>query len=404
MNNNLANPLLILKEKFQQAWSGCLEIAEPEDSSISWQIYLSQGKVQYATSTAGNQERLNYLWQQLNLGSNCPQVTAANEYEQICQWCNGNSDSNATELLLKLTQEALNQILSIEKADIKTIENRVLSAPVTSFAIKDLLSQPLVDSWKKVRSYLKNSFARLDIKKDNSFKFYKLWKDLGQDPEFDDFINNQKISFILDKCSKSLAFYQFASLLNLEILTLAGYLQPFIEAQIVEQKPFKVNQIKDNTSRNFTSAKHTATISSKNTVNLSNQSPELENDSRPIIACIDDSKTVHKQVNLTLEAIGYRVINITDPALALKSLSREQPILILMDINMPTMNGYDLCSMLRRSHKFSEVPIVMLTGRDGIIDRMRAKFVGSTDYLTKPFQPNTLIEMVQKFVPSVAST
>lgn len=403
MNNNLANPLLILKEKFQQAWSGCLEITEPEDSCVSWQIYLSQGKVQYATSTAGNQERLNYFWQQLNLDSNCPQVTAANEYEQICQWCDSNSASNATELLLELTQEALNQILSIEKTVIKTIENRVLSVPITSFSIKELLSQKFVDSCKEIRLYLKSPFARLNIKRDNSFKFYKLWKNLGQDPDFDDFINNQKISFILEKCSQDLAFYQFAALLGLDILSLAGYLQPFIEAQIVELKPFNANQTQDNTSRVITSAKYTANISPKNVVNASNKSSELINDSHPTIACIDDSKTVHKQVNLTLEAIGYKVINITDPSLALKSLSREQPILILMDINMPTMNGYDLCSMLRRSHKFSEVPIVMLTGRDGIIDRMRAKFVGSTDYLTKPFQPNTLIEMVQKFVPSPVS-
>ncbi len=57
MINHFANPFEVLKAKSQQAWSGCIEIAEPKDNSVSWQIYLFQGRVQYATSTAGHQER-----------------------------------------------------------------------------------------------------------------------------------------------------------------------------------------------------------------------------------------------------------------------------------------------------------------------------------------------------------
>ena len=99
---------------------------------------------------------------------------------------------------------------------------------------------------------------------------------------------------------------------------------------------------------------------------------------------------------MTLQPAGYRVINIIDATNALRELSRNMPVLILMDINMPDINGYDLCSMLKRSQKFQDVPVIMLTGRDGIIDRMRAKIVGADKYLTKPFEPQELIDIVQQ--------
>ncbi|NJL51468.1 MAG: response regulator [Hydrococcus sp. SU_1_0] len=98
---------------------------------------------------------------------------------------------------------------------------------------------------------------------------------------------------------------------------------------------------------------------------------------------------------MTLEAGGYQVLSILDPTLALKQLSQQLPAVIFLDINMPNMNGYDLCSLLRKSERFKDIPIVMLTGRDGMIDRVRAKIVGATDYLTKPCDPNKLITLTK---------
>ena len=66
-----------------------------------------------------------------------------------------------------------------------------------------------------------------------------------------------------------------------------------------------------------------------------------------------------------------------------------------MDINMPQINGYELCKMLQKSRKLREIPIVMLTGRDGIVDRLRAKMLGIEYYLTKPCQPQELIKVVK---------
>jgi twitching motility two-component system response regulator PilG len=80
------------------------------------------------------------------------------------------------------------------------------------------------------------------------------------------------------------------------------------------------------------------------------------------------------------------------------ALARQKPNLILMDINMPEINGYELCQMLRQSDALKEIPIVMLTGRDGLIDRMRAHMVGATEYITKPIQPQELLDVIQKTI------
>jgi len=87
----------------------------------------------------------------------------------------------------------------------------------------------------------------------------------------------------------------------------------------------------------------------------------------------------------TIESIlklqGYEAISITNPLQALSFVFQLQPDLILCDITMPELDGYEICAMLRHSTVFRVVPIIMLTGKDGFIDRVRARMVGVTDYL-----------------------
>jgi twitching motility two-component system response regulator PilG len=118
----------------------------------------------------------------------------------------------------------------------------------------------------------------------------------------------------------------------------------------------------------------------------------------PLIACIDDSHTVQRQVKMVLEMFGFQVLGITDPTSCLTSLVRQKPALILMDITMPEIDGYELCTMLRQSRHMRNVPIVMFTGREGIIDRMRAQLAGASDYVTKPVNADKLVTKVQRLL------
>ena len=142
--------------------------------------------------------------------------------------------------------------------------------------------------------------------------------------------------------------------------------------------------------------------SPKNLINKDRQKEKYQSSGRrnksiqsvPIVACVDDSKSVQFQVKKILETVGYRVLSIPEPTTALTALVRYQPILILMDINMPELNGFELCEMLQRSRKLKNIPVVMLTGKEGIMNQLRAKWLGVMHYLKKPFEPQQLIEVV----------
>ena len=121
--------------------------------------------------------------------------------------------------------------------------------------------------------------------------------------------------------------------------------------------------------------------------------------SRGLIACIDDSPQVALEMRSILEPMGYEVLGITDPLQSVSTLLQRKPDLIFLDLVMPNTNGYELCTFLRKTTTFQEIPIVILTGRDGMIDRVRAKMAGSSDFLSKPPDPTKVLQILGKFLP-----
>ena len=114
------------------------------------------------------------------------------------------------------------------------------------------------------------------------------------------------------------------------------------------------------------------------------------------IACIDDSPTILQAIGTFLDDASFSVLMINDPVKALMQVMRSKPDVILLDVSMPNLDGYELCSLLRRHPNFKNTPIIMVTGHTGFIDRARAKLVGSSGYLTKPFTQSELIKAVFK--------
>ena len=118
----------------------------------------------------------------------------------------------------------------------------------------------------------------------------------------------------------------------------------------------------------------------------------------PAIVCLDDDRVVGKSVEFMLQSHGYRTIVMTDPLGAIGEIFRVKPDLVLCDIAMPDLDGYEICAMLRSSTPFRQTPIIMLTGKDGFIDRVKARLVGATDYLTKPFGAGELLMLIEKYL------
>ncbi len=116
----------------------------------------------------------------------------------------------------------------------------------------------------------------------------------------------------------------------------------------------------------------------------------------PTVLVVDDSPTVRKIVQMTLQREHIRVVTASDGLSALTSVADEMPAVILLDIQLPRMDGYHICQIIRKHLQFRQIPIIMLSGKDGLFDKMRGRLAGSTEYLTKPFDSAELIQTVKK--------
>lgn len=122
----------------------------------------------------------------------------------------------------------------------------------------------------------------------------------------------------------------------------------------------------------------------------------------PLIACVDDSPLVCQSMEKILTSGGYQFVAIQDSLRAIAGLLTRKPDLIFLDLVMPNTNGYEICSQLRKVSAFRNTPIIILTGNDGIIDRVRAKIVGASDFLSKPVDAETVLAVTSKHINSTS--
>jgi twitching motility two-component system response regulator PilG len=120
------------------------------------------------------------------------------------------------------------------------------------------------------------------------------------------------------------------------------------------------------------------------------------------ILVVDDSPTVRKLIAGKLEKSGHDVICANDGVEAMESLETMVPDLILLDITMPRMDGYQACKNIRSKSSTKDVPIVMISGKDGFFDKVRGRMAGTTGYITKPFGPETLMKAVEMYLAGEA--
>ena len=113
------------------------------------------------------------------------------------------------------------------------------------------------------------------------------------------------------------------------------------------------------------------------------------------VLVIDDSNTIRRSAEIFLKQGGHEVLLAEDGFDALAKVNDYQPNLIFCDILMPRLDGYQTCAIIKRNARFSSVPIVMLSSKDGVFDKARGRMVGSQDYLTKPFTKDQLLQTVQ---------
>jgi twitching motility two-component system response regulator PilG len=115
------------------------------------------------------------------------------------------------------------------------------------------------------------------------------------------------------------------------------------------------------------------------------------------VLVIDDSNTIRRSAEIFLKQGGHEVLLAEDGFDALSKINDYQPDLVFCDILMPRLDGYQTCSIIKRNARFSSIPVVMLSSKDGVFDKARGRMVGSQEYLTKPFTKDQLLQAVQRF-------
>lgn len=162
-----------------------------------------------------------------------------------------------------------------------------------------------------------------------------------------------------------------------DVLAVTSSLLPYIQMGLVE-----LTTIPDLPGPIASSPSHPLTVDSSSTGAL--------------IACVDDSPLMCQTLEKIVTSASYQFIGINDPLRAIAILLARKPELIFLDLVMPNANGYEICSQLRKLTFFRNTPIVILTGNDGIIDRVRAKMVGSSDFISKPVNPELVLNTIRK--------
>ena len=115
------------------------------------------------------------------------------------------------------------------------------------------------------------------------------------------------------------------------------------------------------------------------------------------ILVIDDSNTIRRSAEIFLKAGNHDVVLAEDGFDALAKVCDTHPDLIFCDILMPRLDGYQTCAIIKRNAQFANVPVVMLSSKDGVFDKARGRMVGAQEYLTKPFTKDQLLKAVEQF-------
>ena len=115
------------------------------------------------------------------------------------------------------------------------------------------------------------------------------------------------------------------------------------------------------------------------------------------VLVVDDSNTIRRSAEIFLKQGGHEVLLAEDGFDALAKINDYQPDLVFCDILMPRLDGYQTCAIIKRNARFANIPVVMLSSKDGVFDKARGRMVGSQEYLTKPFTKDQLLQAVRQF-------
>jgi twitching motility two-component system response regulator PilG len=337
------NPLSLLAQLSSRQANGCLQVSS---GTVAWSIYLEHGKLYYASDSVDPFERLDRHLRRLS--RQIPTLVSA------------------VRVQVRLIFESDLESQSSQNPDYQAIcwlvNQQYLSADQAAILAEEIAEEVLVS----LLSVKEGSYQLIEQNpSEEPPKFCRL-----------------ELRTLVERCHEQMRRQQ-----------------PQEPASNPAARPESSNQ--NRSSAQVELMQKSASTKSASTPGNKLNTPSI-NSAKPLakgtytIACIDDSPTVLNAINSFLDDKSFSVVMINDPVRALMQVVRIKPDLILLDVEMPNLDGYELCSLLRKHSLFKTTPIIMVTGNTGFLDRAKAKLVRASGYLTKPFNQSELLKMVFK--------
>ncbi|WP_414562368.1 MULTISPECIES: response regulator [unclassified Anabaena] len=297
---------------------------------------------QLASLGGQNAPEYGYLWALLERNIIKPQVAHSIIHNLVC--------------------EMLFDLLSLHQGSFIFRQGTTLTPQLTSLAIAPLIYKitQQIQEWKQLYPHIQSS-EQLPM--------------LADIVQLKSSLPTVTINKLQHWADGKTSLRQLARHLNRDILTVAKAIYPYVQQGWLQLV--------------YSATSNTPTCT---------QDIEVDGKHGVRVVCIDDTKTICETVESILKPKGYQAIALNNPLEAISLIFQLQPDLILCDIAMPELDGYEICAMLRHSTAFQNIPIIMLTGKDQFIDRVRARMVGATDYLTKPFGDTELLMLLEKYM------
>ncbi|PMB49736.1 two-component system response regulator [Fischerella thermalis CCMEE 5201] len=342
-------------------------------NNLSWFVFFLNGEIIYATNSDNSLLRLSDYLRHYQVKVQvteeqraCLEALNATEYAYLWTLLEQNiiDPIQARSIIHNLVQETLFDLLNLQQGSFVFEVGSALAPQLTTLEITPLLSKIVkqVQQWKQLYPYIQSP---------------------EQFPILTDIVNLRSslpavtVNKLQHWASGQTSLRQLARYLNRNIVTVAKAIYPYVQQGWVHL------------------------VDSDTTELLTNQQDKtlsLQGNHKQRILCIDDTLSICTHIETILQTQGYEAIAITNPLEALTRVFQFQPDLIFCDIAMPELTGYEICAMLRHSQAFRNIPIIMLTAKEGFFDRVRATMVGATDYLTKPFGHTELVILVEKYL------
>lgn len=371
-NTDFINKLSALK---QERFSGQLLI---QAKGIEWTIYLFLGRVLYATG--GN--NVVRRWRR-NLLAQCPQLdlnqlkAAPNspiswEYQLLSSGVEQQkiTREQAAKIITTIVTEVLFDISQITQVSFQ-VKPENLSVPQLVLLDPGQVITEIQQIWQNWQQ------AKIAGLNPNQAPVIKQPAQLQQQVSAAVF---QNLTKLLDG-QRSLR--DLGAAMKRDVMDVTSSLLPYIQSGLIELVDL---------------ADFAAPVAAPASPGSSQAPATMQ---RALIACVDDSPLVCQSLEKILTTAGYQFLAIQDSLRAIATLLTRKPNLIFLDLVMPNTNGYEICSQLRKVSTFRDTPIIILTGNDGIIDRVRAKMVGATDFLSKPVDAQTLLQVAKTHLSQI---